>query len=70
MIAKLNFRGGLIVEVALSRPGDLPTAPPFPGFESDEREVFRKPAFRRPPTAQQKDPGESDSPGSVAVVSD
>lgn len=46
MIAKINFAGGLLVEVALGKPSDLPTMLPYPDVPTDESSVFRKPTFK------------------------
>ncbi len=45
MIAKINFAGGLLVEVPLGKPSDLPTMLPYPAVSTDERNVFRNPTF-------------------------
>jgi hypothetical protein len=46
MIAKINFAGGTMIEVPLSKPSDLPTMAPFSDCPGDERSVFRRPVFR------------------------
>lgn len=48
MIAKINFAGGLLAEVPLSKPSDLPIMPTFAAYAVDERMMFRHPTFRQP----------------------
>lgn len=70
MIAKVSFTNGLIAEVPLSKPADLPVAPPFAEFPEDEARVRRRPEFVRPrPTINEKDPGEMNSPGPASQTS-
>lgn len=56
MIVKINFAGGVMIEVPLGKPNDLPTMPSFPSCPGDERSVFRKPVFNPAFSAAQIEP--------------
>jgi hypothetical protein len=67
MIAKINFAGGSMIEVPLSKPGDLPIMAPFPSCPGDESSVFRNPIFRPLGEVETKKPEEISPSGQLMV---